>query len=59
MIENVKKSLQQELNEIKAKGLYKSERIITSPQGVKIGTTATREVLPPQATNRHELPNRS
>jgi glycine C-acetyltransferase len=45
MIENVKKSLQQELNEIKAKGLYKSERIITSPQGVKIGTTATREVL--------------
>ncbi|MDG1761508.1 MAG: glycine C-acetyltransferase [Flavobacteriaceae bacterium] len=45
MIGNVKKALQQELNEIHTKGLYKSERIITSPQGVKIGTTANREVL--------------
>lgn len=42
---NIKKSLQEELNQIKEAGLYKQERIITTPQGSEISTTASKEVL--------------
>jgi len=45
MFSNVKGALQQELEEIKEAGLYKSERIITTPQGAEIDTTKTKEVL--------------
>jgi glycine C-acetyltransferase len=42
---NIKNSLQEELNQIKEAGLYKQERIITTPQGSEISTTASKEVL--------------
>jgi glycine C-acetyltransferase len=45
MFQNVEPSLQQELQEIKDAGLYKSERIITSPQGAAITTDQGGEVL--------------
>ena len=32
----IREDLQRELDEIRAQGLYKSERIITSPQGADI-----------------------
>ena len=37
--------LQQELEKIKQAGLYKSERIITTPQGADIKTTTGKEVI--------------
>lgn len=45
MFSNIKEDLQKELDEIKAAGLYKSERIITTPQGAEIDTTKTTHVL--------------
>jgi glycine C-acetyltransferase len=36
MFDTVREQLQQELNEIREAGLYKAERIITSPQGAEI-----------------------
>ncbi|HAD14316.1 MAG TPA: glycine C-acetyltransferase [Saprospirales bacterium] len=45
MFSNVKSSLQAEIQGIKDAGLYKQERIITSPQGPVINTTAQEEVL--------------
>ncbi len=45
MYSNIKDDLQNELNEIKAAGLYKEERIITTPQGAEISTTASHSVL--------------
>ncbi|WP_459210722.1 glycine C-acetyltransferase [Aquimarina rhabdastrellae] len=45
MFLNIKEDIQKELNEIKEAGLYKSERIITTPQGAQINTTATTDVL--------------
>lgn len=41
----VKQQLENELNDIKESGLYKKERIITTPQGAEINTTAGHEVL--------------
>lgn len=41
----IQQRLQQELDEIKANGLYKSERVITTPQGADINTTAGKEVI--------------
>ena len=46
-----------ELESIKAKGLYKQERIITTPQGVKITTQEGREVLNFCANNYLGLAN--
>jgi glycine C-acetyltransferase len=37
--------LQNELDEIKAEGLYKDERVITTPQGAVIKTTEGKEVI--------------
>jgi glycine C-acetyltransferase len=45
MYETLKPALEKELAEIKAAGLYKTERIITSPQGADISTTAGKEVI--------------
>ncbi|WP_299603098.1 glycine C-acetyltransferase [uncultured Aquimarina sp.] len=45
MFSNIKDDLQKELDDIKSAGLYKSERIITTPQGAEIDTTNTKEVL--------------
>ncbi len=41
----LKNTLQEELNEIENAGLYKSERIITTSQGVVIDTDTNKEVL--------------
>ncbi|MCE7924174.1 MAG: glycine C-acetyltransferase [Haliscomenobacteraceae bacterium CHB4] len=45
MFTNVKPALQGEIQSIRDAGLYKEERIITSPQGPVIDTTAQHEVL--------------
>ncbi|GGK76805.1 glycine C-acetyltransferase [Rufibacter glacialis] len=45
MYETLKPDLEQQLADIKANGLYKSERIITTPQHAEIQTQQTGEVL--------------
>ena len=45
MYSTLKEKLTKELQEIKEAGLYKSERVITTPQGADIKTTEGREVI--------------
>jgi glycine C-acetyltransferase len=45
MYASLKDRLRQELDQIKADGLYKEERVITTPQGAAIETTQMDEVL--------------
>lgn len=45
MFATVEPSLQKELQEIEAAGLYKRERIIVTPQGAEIGLQSGKEVL--------------
>ena len=45
MYSTVGKALQAEINELKEAGLYKKERIITTPQSAVIKTTEGKEVL--------------
>ena len=45
MFNTVGPAIQKELEEIKASGLYKEERIITSPQAANIQTSVGKEVL--------------
>jgi glycine C-acetyltransferase len=45
MYTNLKDQLHTELNQIKKEGLYKNERIITTPQGAVIKTTSGDEVI--------------
>lgn len=45
MFTSVEPALQAEINELKAAGLYKRERIITTPQSATIATTEGKEVL--------------
>jgi glycine C-acetyltransferase len=45
MYETLKPDLEQQLADIKANGLYKSERVITTPQHAEIMTQQTGEVL--------------
>lgn len=45
MYESLKVKLDKELKEIKESGLYKTERVITSPQGAEITTEGGKEVL--------------
>lgn len=45
MYASIKNELQQELNALKEAGLYKSERIIVSPQSAEITVQNSREVL--------------
>jgi len=41
----IQQRIAQELSEIKANGLFKNERIITTPQGADIATSAGKEVV--------------
>ena len=41
----VNKAIQQEIDEIREAGLYKSERIITGPQSAEINTTEGKLLL--------------
>lgn len=45
MFSNVAPAIQEELNQLEAAGLYKKERIITTPQSAVIKTTEGKEVL--------------
>ena len=45
MFGTIKSHISQELNEIKQSGLYKNERIITSPQQARITITGGQKVL--------------
>ncbi len=45
MKEQIFKSIQEELEGLRSAGLYKEERIITTPQAANINTTAGNEVL--------------
>jgi glycine C-acetyltransferase len=45
MSDKLQKRIQQELNELKEEGLYKEERIITTPQGAVIKTDQSKEVI--------------
>ncbi len=45
MFNNVRQSLQQEIQEIKDNGLYKNERVIVTPQGPEIRTDQGGKVL--------------
>lgn len=45
MFKNVESKLQEEINDIKASGLFKEERIITTPQSAVIKTSKGDEVL--------------
>lgn len=45
MSKNLEQRLQKELDELKDEGLYKEERIITTPQGAEIKTDAGKEVI--------------
>lgn len=45
MYKSVEKQLKQEIKEIKDAGLFKSERIITTPQGAEISTDKGEDVL--------------
>ncbi|MCX8209637.1 MAG: glycine C-acetyltransferase [Neolewinella sp.] len=42
---NIKEALNQELNEMREAGVFKVERIITTPQGAEIDTETTSDVL--------------
>ncbi len=45
MYGNIQRELQAEIQSIKSSGLYKEERIITTPQGADINTTQLQHVL--------------
>jgi glycine C-acetyltransferase len=45
MYSTLKEDLSRELNQIRKDGLYKEERVITTPQGAVIGTTSGDEVI--------------
>ena len=51
MYQNFRKHLQQELEGIRNAGLYKTERIITSPQNAKIEVKGGKQVLNMCANN--------
>src|SRR5881398_3510914 len=51
MLPEFEKQVSETLQEIRSQGLYKSERIITSPQDARIGIAGGREVLNMCANN--------
>lgn len=57
MYGQIKQDLQQTLDELKEQGLYKTERIITSPQGAAIKVGSEKEVLNFCANNYLGLAN--
>src|SRR6516162_7098090 len=56
MLAEFEKQLSQTLEEIKSQGLYKTERIITSPQDAHIKVAGGKEVLNMCANNYLDLP---
>ena len=57
MYGKMKTHLKSKLKELKNKGLYKAERVITTPQGATISTTSGREVINFCANNYLGLSN--
>ncbi len=57
MYDSLKKHLQSGLRQIRDEGLYKSERVITTPQGARITIAGGREVLNFCANNYLGLSN--
>ena len=57
MYGNLKTQLQTELDEIRAAGLYKSERVIDSPQAARVGVGRKAPVLNMCANNYLGLAN--
>jgi glycine C-acetyltransferase len=57
MFSNVETALREELNSLREAGLYKEERVITTPQGPTISTTAQSGVLNLCANNYLGLSN--
>ncbi|MEA2104076.1 MAG: glycine C-acetyltransferase [Candidatus Cloacimonadota bacterium] len=57
MYGKMKKHLKSKLKELKNKGLYKAERVITTPQGATISTTSGRGVINFCANNYLGLSN--
>lgn len=57
MYGKMKTDLSEKLNELKTQGLYKTERVITSPQGAKIKVNNSNEVLNFCANNYLGLSN--
>lgn len=57
MYSNYQKFLQEEISEIKKAGLYKSERVIVSPQGAEIEVSSGQKVLNFCANNYLGLAN--
>ncbi len=57
MFDQIRNEIQKELEEIKSSGLYKNERILTSPQSSAITTTTMPEVLNFCANNYLGLSN--
>src|SRR5204862_6277185 len=55
MVAEFEKQLSQTLEEIKAEGLFKTERVITTPQDAHIGITGGRRVLNMCANNYRGL----
>ncbi|MCX2743409.1 glycine C-acetyltransferase [Mangrovivirga sp. M17] len=45
MFDSLKEELQQQIQELKDSGLYKTERVITTPQGAEIKTDQGKEVI--------------
>lgn len=45
MFEHLRSELKNEIDEIKSSGLFKEERVITTPQGAEIETTAGKKVI--------------
>lgn len=59
MYDNLQRHLQKEISEIKEAGLYKAERIITTPQGAAIAVSTGENVLNFCANNYLGLSNNS
>jgi len=57
MFDSLKKHLQSELEQIRESGMYKPERVITTPQGARITVVGGREVLNFCANNYLGLSN--
>ncbi len=57
MYTNARQLLRQELEDIQAQGLHKSERVLTSPQGAHVSVQGGREVLNMCANNYLGLSN--
>ena len=55
MYGNFQNHLQSQLNEIEQNGLFKKERIITTPQGARVKVSDGKEVIIFCANNRFKI----